>query len=182
MVILWLDYKRRNSRIQKMWEDVGGKKIMVTYGPAKGITCSATPKELVDARFILARDAERRLKAEGYKVRETNGNTPDDETEEERLLTEVIGSHTIVEQPTVDQIVKEFKSRFGDTKKDVLSDDALDKVVDKLLTDDDATIALKKLGYKPAEIKKAITKVMESADGQLTSAEIVTRALPLLNN
>ena len=46
---------------------------------------------------------------------------------------------------------------------------------------DDARGALKKLGYKKAEIKKAITIVLSQADGGLTSSDIVTKALQLLN-
>jgi hypothetical protein len=46
----------------------------------------------------------------------------------------------------------------------------------------DATMALKRLGYKPAQIKKVITIINSTTNGQLNSTELVTRALPILNN
>ena len=66
---------------------------------------------------------------------------------------------------------------------DELLKETIQEVMEELETSpeaiDDATMALKRLGYKPAQIKKAIT-IVNSTNGQLTASDIVTKALPIL--
>jgi len=146
MFILWLDNKRRNSRIQKMWDNLGKPHIMVESKSAVG----------------------------------TSRGLTDDEKETLSVLVDVIKKH---ELDHMESIIAELPADDDELIKELVNDvkDELKVVVDED-TQQDATTALKKLGYKQTQIKKAMDTIVSSSDGQLSSADIVTKALPLLNN
>lgn len=93
-----------------------------------------------------------------------------DETEMLKVINEALKNNEIELSEEDDIALAESIDEIMEVEKEVPDFSA-----------DDARGALKKLGYKKAEIKKAITIVLSQADGGLTSSDIVTKALQILN-